>query len=38
MEIEIKDSGKTLVVKNSYGIYASGWWNLMYGDLTLTKK
>lgn len=38
MEIEIKDGGKTLVVKNCFGIYASGWWNLMYGNLTLTKK
>ena len=38
MEIDIQDEGKTLVVRNCYGIYMSGWYNLMYGDLVLTKQ
>lgn len=38
MIISIKDGGATLVVENSFGTYDDGWWNLMYGELVLTKK
>lgn len=36
--ISIKDNGKTLVVENAFGAASDGWWNLMYGNLTITKK
>ncbi len=35
--ITIADEGKTLTILNSYGVCnANGWWNLMYGNITLT--
>ncbi len=37
IEITIADGGKTLTIPNSFGIYNdSGWWDLMYGNITLT--
>lgn len=36
--IAIEEGGAKLVVKNSFGIYDDGWWNLMKGDLVFTKK
>ncbi len=36
--ISINDGGATLTVNNSYGIYCGGWFNLMYGDMVITKN
>lgn len=36
--IDILEGGNKLVVENAYGIYYNGWYNLMCGDLELTKK
>lgn len=36
--VEIKDNGQTLTFVNSFGMYDEGFWNLFYGNLTITKK
>lgn len=36
--IEIQDNGNALCIKHGFGIYDEGWWNIMYGNLTITKK
>ena len=36
--ISILENGAKLRIENAFGIYDDGWWNLMYGDLTITKK
>lgn len=38
LKIAILDGGDKLVVENAFGIYMNGWYNLMYGNLELTKN
>ena len=36
--ISILENGAKLRIENAFGIYDDGWWNLMYGGLTITKN
>lgn len=36
--ITIQNEGAALTVEHAFGIYDEGWWNIMYGGLTITKK
>ncbi|MDO5571523.1 MAG: Calx-beta domain-containing protein [Bacteroidales bacterium] len=36
--ISIHDDGNRLVIESAYGVASDGWWNLMFGNQTLTKK
>lgn len=38
LKIAILDGGDKLVVENAFGVYMDGWYNLMYGNLELTKN
>ncbi len=38
MTITILENGAKLRIENAYGAASDGWWNLMYGNQTITKK